>query len=608
MRNKPQDRKKGPGRQRRLRHVIMGLILVLGIPAFFLGTLELGLRAVGFGYPTRFFLEEKTGEGSYLRTNHQFTYRFFPTALARSVLPERIRVPRQEDAYRILIFGESAANGDPDPAYGFGRHLEILLEDRFPGTDVEVVNTAITAINSNVILPIARDSVSADADLWIIYMGNNEVIGPFGAGTIFGSKAPPLPLVRASLAVKETRLGQLMKSVSEGMREKGSGPDTWEGINMFAENLLSPDDPGRKRVYQNFHDNLDDILKAARQAGVPVLLSTVAANLRDCAPFASLHSEGLSAAQLEEWNRHFESGKAFEERKQYTEALNAYGKAAAIDPAYAELQFRIGRCHGLSGDLKMARHAMEAARDADALAVRADTTLNGIIRKLAALHGSSSVTLVDVVKQLAEASPGGIPGREFFYEHVHFTPRGNYELARIFADELVGQLPGQLTAADTGQWPGPGTIQRLLAITLWDKARLWQSMADRQSNPPFLSREGNADQVAYCEYMAGEFRNRGNDRLDRLVYERALEARPDDYLLHARFGDYLLMNGDYAEAIDLFEWVTREFPDFEGGHQQLGIAQMALGRMAEAKASFQRVLQINPRYAKAQQAIDLIDE
>ena len=45
----------------------------------------------------------------------------------------------------------------------------------------EVVNTAVTAINSHVVREIASDLEEIESDLWIVYMGNNEVYGPFGA-------------------------------------------------------------------------------------------------------------------------------------------------------------------------------------------------------------------------------------------------------------------------------------------------------------------------------------------------------------------------------------------------------------------------------------------
>ena len=59
---------------------------------------------------------------------------------------------------------------------------------------------------------------------------------------------------------------------------------------MFKDHQLRYDDPNRLRAYENFKQNLNDILRAGQDAGVPVILSTVGSNLKDCAPFASLHA------------------------------------------------------------------------------------------------------------------------------------------------------------------------------------------------------------------------------------------------------------------------------------------------------------------------------
>ena len=125
------------------------------------------------------------------------------------------------DTYRIFILGESAARGEPEPPYAASRYLEMLLDERYPNTHFEVVNLGITAINSHVILPIARDCAKADGDLWIIYMGNNEMVGPFGAATVFGAKAPPLGFVRLNLAIQRTRIGQLLVDMSRKLKGKG---------------------------------------------------------------------------------------------------------------------------------------------------------------------------------------------------------------------------------------------------------------------------------------------------------------------------------------------------------------------------------------------------
>ncbi len=123
-------------------------------PLLFLCLLEGGLRLFGYGYPTDFFLPI-SGRSAWT-TNQRFGWQFFPPAIAR--WPEVCELPfaKDEDTCRIFIVGESAAEGVPEPAFAFGRMLEAMLRQRYPGVRFEVVNAAMTAINSSVIVPIAR--------------------------------------------------------------------------------------------------------------------------------------------------------------------------------------------------------------------------------------------------------------------------------------------------------------------------------------------------------------------------------------------------------------------------------------------------------------------
>ena len=41
----------------------------------------------------------------------------------------------------------------------------------------------MAAINSHVVLPIAKDAARYEPDLFVVYLGNNEVIGPFSVGS-----------------------------------------------------------------------------------------------------------------------------------------------------------------------------------------------------------------------------------------------------------------------------------------------------------------------------------------------------------------------------------------------------------------------------------------
>src|SRR5271170_7183820 len=174
---------------------------VLG-PLLLLLALEAGLRLAGVGHPMSFFLPLRIDGKDCLIENDRFGWRFFGPDMARAPFPFVIPKAKPPGTIRVFVFGESAAYGDPQPEFGLSRVLEALLEGRFAGQHFEVVNTAMTAINSHVILPIARDCAAQNGDFWVIYMGNNEVVGPYGSGTVFGPRGASRTLVRAGVAFK----------------------------------------------------------------------------------------------------------------------------------------------------------------------------------------------------------------------------------------------------------------------------------------------------------------------------------------------------------------------------------------------------------------------
>ena len=218
------------------------LLVTVGVPAVFFVILELGLWLAGFGYPTNFLLPSSNDGQKTFVENNQFGWRFFGRQMAREPYPFSISRARPANTIRIFVFGESAAYGDPQPRFGLSRMIQAMLGLRYPGTRFEVVNTGMTGINSHTILPIARDCAAANGDIWVLYMGNNEVVGPFGAGTVFGPQAPPLPLVRASLALKATRTGQLFDSLVQGLRKPPPEKSEWGGMLMFLDHQISADD------------------------------------------------------------------------------------------------------------------------------------------------------------------------------------------------------------------------------------------------------------------------------------------------------------------------------------------------------------------------------
>src|SRR6266567_8959629 len=138
-----------------------------------------------------------------------------------------------------------------------------------------------------------------------------------------------------------------------------------------------------EHVYSNFERNLRDTIAIARASGAKVIVATAATNLKDCAPFASLHRDNLGENDLRLWSARVQQANDPEAASSHTEALKLYLSAASIDDDYAELEFRIARCLWSLGNYKSAREHFFRARDLDTLRFRADSRMNDINRSVA---------------------------------------------------------------------------------------------------------------------------------------------------------------------------------------------------------------------------------
>ncbi len=148
--------------------------MVLG-PVLVLGLLEAGLRLVGYGVPTSFFLERAGAKGeATLTDNPEFGRRFFPPSLVRAPLSLAFPAAKPAGTCRIFVLGESAAMGIPDPSTSFARVLEVMLRDRFPEDSVRGHQHG----DGRDQLPRRRrhraECARAQPDLFVVLLGNNE--------------------------------------------------------------------------------------------------------------------------------------------------------------------------------------------------------------------------------------------------------------------------------------------------------------------------------------------------------------------------------------------------------------------------------------------------
>jgi tetratricopeptide (TPR) repeat protein len=583
-------------RRKWLFRFIALVVLPLLLCVLLFAVVEVALRISGYGYATGFFKSIRVGGREYFINNEKFSQRFFPAQLARWPDPFIFPAVKPPDTVRIFIFGESAAMGDPQPAYGAGRYMQVLLRDRFPGKNFEVINLGITAINSHVILPIARECARHNGDFWIVYMGNNEMVGPYGAATVFGAKALPRSAARFNLAIQQTRTGQLLVS---GLRNLGgkNKNTSWGGMEMFLENQIPPDDPRKETVYRNFEANLNDIVEAGVNSGAKVILNTMAVNLKDCPPFASLSNINLPAADAQRFDQVFSEAKTWQSQSNFIAAAELYSQAVKLDPQFAEAHFRLAQCE-LDLTNAAAPAEFQAACDDDALPFRADTRINTAIRQVAQQRAGDRLVLCDAEKNLAQTAPAHIAGDETFYEHVHFNFDGNYRLGKLWAEQIGQRLEAEGSPPATINWASQATCERALGLSIWNRQFVLQSVIRRFGSPPLSTQFNNTERLQKVQAEELSLRQQeaqaGAAQRVRDDFAAAIKQAPADVYLFEGLANFLEAINDPQGAIAAYRQASELMPEHFYACLQLGRLLGEQGQPAQGEPFLEKAAKLRP--------------
>jgi tetratricopeptide (TPR) repeat protein len=586
------------------RFWLFWLITVIGFPALLLGILEAALRFIDVGHSTDFTIETVVDGVTTRRDNVDFARQFFPAEIAREPLVFSFPLEKPEGTYRIFILGASAAQGDPEPTFGFSRILERMLKHGYPNVDFEVINTAVTAVNSHVVRLIAREVAGFQGDLFVFYLGNNEVVGPYGAGTVFAPIFPSLHFIRFSIFLRSSRIGQGLAQVLDLLRPEAEGKREWKGMEMFLDQQVRRDAPEMASVYNHFRANLESSLDAVRRAGGKSVVSTVAGNLRDSPPFASQHPRRFEKSDATRWNEIFQRGTQALEAGRYDEAIERFLAADALDGSYADLQFLLGRVYYATGNSREAQRRFKLARDLDTLRFRADQGINEIIRDVAADRAAEGIYLVDAEREFESISVDGIPGNDFFYEHVHFNFAGNYALAKSIYQQVKEILPAGIRG-DRGFVSGVPPVEELeraLAFTGFDRHRVSEEVLKRLARPPFsnqLDHDLRMEDARRSERASRRFATPDAFAESVREYEAALQMHPADPWLHYNFAELLYSARDFQRAENHLSVFLRSLPHHRVAQERRLASLIQLGRLAEAVQQSREVLRIAPDFHAA---------
>jgi lysophospholipase L1-like esterase len=240
----------------------------------FLVLLEIVLRVLGLFAPERIFTAFTGPDGRAM-------VRYELNDLKPEFSAEKAR-----GSLRIMIAGGSTALGFPyQPRSSIGQRLAVLLEDTLPDTRVEVINLGRMGMDSAEVEEVVRRALAYGPDLVIVYSGQNEFI----------SRLRLTPALKALAAVERgwgpgrlrvagmlARAATLLTggAVIATMKSVEENPE--EGLTLPPPTPLSP--AVYQEVLEAYRVSLEKIVRDCQGRGVPVVLSTMASNLRDWPP------------------------------------------------------------------------------------------------------------------------------------------------------------------------------------------------------------------------------------------------------------------------------------------------------------------------------------
>ncbi len=589
------------------RRLVYTLIMLL-VPLALFAAVEVALRVAGVAVPAPLFISEPQ-HPDYRLANPDVVRRYFPgdeNAPGIQIETGFFLAEKPANSLRIVVQGGSTAAGFP---YGLGASPAGMLERRlrraYPHRTVEVINTAMSAVNSYTLLDFVDEIIAIEPDLVVVYAGHNEYLGIFGVGSRLSVSASPW-ITRAHFALGKLRiyraLGNILTpALSDPPTDRATGRSMM--ARVAGKQAIPYGSEDFERGVEQFRRNMGELLARYRRAGIPVFIGTLVANERDQAPFSS------SAPRTAELGA---TGEGSVERLR-----------ASVDasPNSADAWFALGRELEGGGRYTEARDAYLRAKDRDELRFRAPEVFNDVLKSLG---DGDAVTLVDTQQALAAASPNRVVGETIMLEHLHPTLDGYFLIADAFYNAIVDSgLIGEPSVPTDRQ-----TARAEVPVSALDEnfgdykvARLradWP-FVDTPWEPELPEPDGYAEELAQQLFrqqtswpeatlaLRDYYRARDPDEHLRLalILSDAFPFLPD---LQTTAATLLLRRERAREALNYaYRAATRE-PNDVPALMALAEAFARLNMQPEADQVLNRVLTIDPGNARAEQARRLLEQ
>ncbi|MDA0324014.1 MAG: hypothetical protein O2923_15030 [Verrucomicrobia bacterium] len=280
--------------------------------------------------------------------------------LDEEVLAAAAEAGADQRTFNVYYFGGSTMRGSVfAPQFTIPKAVNYMLDEHVAGRPVRSINLADSGMDledsvSRLLRVVARKD-DAHPDLLVVYSGHNEFLK---AHTVYATQR-----IRFSVPY-------WLRSVSVVARRVArSGLGEHYRLEIDERRLL--DEPivqsaEREAILDRYRSILNRAASVATDAGVPLIISTVACNVLDWEPNRSVYR--CDHGSRSRFEQTVASGADATHDEDDTGAMAAFRSASEICATFSELQYRLGQTAFRLGDLEQARAALVAAVDHDGMA------------------------------------------------------------------------------------------------------------------------------------------------------------------------------------------------------------------------------------------------
>ena len=524
---------------------------------------------------------------------------------------QRFLGKKPSGAYRIFSLGGSTTYGRPyDDAASFSGWLREFLNEADSSRSWEVINAGGVSYASYRVAKLMEELLSYEPDLFIIYSGHNEFLERRTYPDLIEA---PAALTKIGGWLSRTRIYAAGSRIVSGLEEtsteaRGATVLTSEVDTILARSIgpqdYHRDDRFREQVIAHYRFNLNRMLEMARSAGTEVFLVTPASNLKDCSPFKSEFSEALTDDQTQQFKVLVETGLEAAKSGQTEQALSAFDKAESIDGRYADVHYRRGLVLIKLQRWPEAAAAFRRALQEDVCPLRILPSMRRTIAELAKQH---DVPLIDFAGIIEKRSEQGIPGSDYFLDHVHLTIEGY----RLLALELISRLEHENIFLPSKDW-NEASLQRVAervesgldtrahGIAARNLARVfaWAGKDEEAARLAKLTVKWLGEDAESYHVLGRQAQQRGNHAEAMRYFRKALEVYPEYAEAHTLLGSELFAKGESGEAIRHLREALRTKPDLAKAHSNLGLVLASLGEVDDAISHYREALRYEPDSAE----------